>query len=152
MKIAAVTPTSFIDYPGSIAFVLYTQGCNLNCNYCHNPSFIAKGNGRLPWETVFAAISKRRMFIDAVVFSGGEPTIQKTLPARMKQIKEETNLLIGLHTNGLGKAFKEAAKLCDYILLSHPTIKTQQIAKRAKLVKYSKVINNQNIITTAWSK
>ncbi|MDA8223234.1 anaerobic ribonucleoside-triphosphate reductase activating protein [Desulfosporosinus sp.] len=101
MNIAGFVKTSFVDYPGKIASVVFTQGCNLRCGYCHNVSLIDSNhssNGILP-EEVFEWLSKRKGMIDAVVVSGGEPTLQKNLHVFIEELKA-MNLLVKLDTNG----------------------------------------------------
>lgn len=101
MNIAGFVKTSFVDYPGKIASVVFTQGCNLSCEYCHNVSLLDKNDtskGILP-EEVFEFLARRRGMIDAVVVSGGEPTLQKDLFVFVEKLKD-MNLLVKLDTNG----------------------------------------------------
>lgn len=101
MNIAGFVKTSFVDYPGKIASVVFTQGCNLRCSYCHNVSLLDTNhtlNGILP-EVIFEWLSKRKGMIDAVVISGGEPTLQKDLYAFIAELKA-MKLLVKLDTNG----------------------------------------------------
>ncbi len=77
MKIAGINYNSFIDYPGCIAAVVFTAGCNLDCNYCHNHRIIdASRVEPLDTRAVLDELHKRATLIDAVVVSGGEPTLQ----------------------------------------------------------------------------
>lgn len=86
MKIAGFMKTSFVDFPGKIASVVFTQGCNLSCSYCHNADLIeAKEDfrGIFP-EEIFQWLSRRKGLIDGVVISGGEPTLQSNLKVLSK--------------------------------------------------------------------
>lgn len=101
MNIAGFVKTSFVDYPGKIASVVFTQGCNLRCSYCHNVSLIDPNdtsNVILP-EEIFEFLSKRKGMIDAVVVSGGEPTLQTNLHVFIAELKA-MRLLVKLDTNG----------------------------------------------------
>ena len=101
MKIAGFVKTSFVDFPGKIASVVFTQGCNLRCGYCHNPGLLdsrAAAAG-IPPEQLFEYLYWRKDLIEAVVFSGGEPTLQKDLDTFIREVKA-LNLLIKLDTNG----------------------------------------------------
>ena len=101
MNIAGFVKNSFVDYPGKIASVIFTRGCNLSCNYCHNFSLIEERivSTSIQPEEVFAFLSKRKGMIDAVVVSGGEPTLQKNLHAFIEELKA-MSLLVKLDTNG----------------------------------------------------
>lgn len=101
MKIAGIEKCSFVDYPGHLAAVMFTSGCNWNCFYCHNRSIIGEENpapvlnaaGALAW------LKTRRGFLDAVVVTGGEPTLQPDLIDFLRMLRS-TGLLIKLDTNG----------------------------------------------------
>lgn len=101
MKIGGFLKTSFVDYPGKIASVVFTQGCNLKCSYCHNTSLIDPdntGTGILP-EEIFEWLTKRKEMIDAVVVTGGEPTLQPDLKVFIEELKA-MGFLVKLDTNG----------------------------------------------------
>jgi len=121
MKIAGFEKTSFVDYPGKIASVVFTQGCNLSCGYCHNASLIeAKEDfrGILP-EEIFRWLSKRKGMIDAVVISGGEPTLQSNLKVFIEELKA-MKLLVKLDTNGTNPDILRtliADELLDFIAM-----------------------------------
>jgi pyruvate formate lyase activating enzyme len=101
MNIAGFVKTSFVDYPGKISSVVFTQGCNLRCSYCHNFSLIDENDAStiIQPEEVFEFLSKRKGMIDAVVVTGGEPTLQKNLHVFIKELKA-MSFLVKLDTNG----------------------------------------------------
>lgn len=101
MQIAGLQKTSLVDYPAKIATVIFTLGCNFRCPYCHNPNLItAVSSDSLFDETVvFDFLKQRQGKIDAVVVSGGEPTIQKKLKKFFQKIKD-LGFLAKLDTNG----------------------------------------------------
>ncbi len=93
--------TSLIDYPGEISAVLFTQGCNFRCPYCHNPELVDPSQFTQPLDQdeVLSFLSTRRDKCDAVVITGGEPCIQPGLIRFMKNLKE-MDYLVKLDTNG----------------------------------------------------
>ncbi|VVB54952.1 7,8-dihydro-6-hydroxymethylpterin dimethyltransferase [uncultured archaeon] len=101
MRIGGLQKVSLIDYPGKISAIVFTQGCNYRCPFCHNkelvyPEFYEEP---IPEEDVLSFLEKRKGKLDAVVITGGEPTIQKDLPQFIKKIKS-MGYLIKLDTNG----------------------------------------------------
>jgi len=83
--IADFVPCSMIDYPGELAAVFFTQGCNLRCRYCHNPELCKKkGEKSISLDSAFAFLEKRTGKLGAVVLSGGEPTLHKELSIFLK--------------------------------------------------------------------
>lgn len=121
MNIVGLVKTSFVDYPGKIAAVVFTQGCNLRCTYCHNFDLldIKDTPTCLSPKEIFGFLAQRKGMIDAVVVSGGEPTLQKDLPDFIEEIKA-LGLLVKLDTNGTKPDLIKAlidAKLLDYIAM-----------------------------------
>jgi pyruvate formate lyase activating enzyme len=101
MKIGHVQKTSFIDYPGKISAIVFTQGCNFRCPYCHNPELVdtSRYGKTLFMGDVHAFLEKRRGKLDAVVISGGEPALQTGLIAFLQKVKH-MGYLVKLDTNG----------------------------------------------------
>ncbi|OIO24990.1 anaerobic ribonucleoside-triphosphate reductase activating protein [Candidatus Micrarchaeota archaeon CG1_02_55_22] len=99
MQFGGVQKTSFIDYPGEISAVLFTQGCNYSCAYCHNADLIAFKESADESERVIADLLTRKKNVDAVTITGGEPTVQRDLPQFMKRLKDE-GFKVKLDTNG----------------------------------------------------
>lgn len=93
--------TSLIDYPGEISAVVFTQGCNFRCPYCHNPELVdpPRFTHPLDQDEVLSFLGTRRGKCDAVVITGGEPCIQPGLIPFMKSLKE-MGYLVKLDTNG----------------------------------------------------
>ena len=103
LKIAAITPYTSIDYPGCFSAVAFVQGCPWRCRYCHNPHMQPR---EFPpqylhssWEKLMALLKRRQGLLDAVVFSGGEPTLDPALADAMVKVKE-MGFKVGLHTSG----------------------------------------------------
>jgi anaerobic ribonucleoside-triphosphate reductase activating protein len=100
-RVGGVQPLTMIDFPGKIASVLFLQGCNFRCPFCHNPSLVREGmsNDAGSWSDIVAFLEQRRGFLEGVIFSGGEPTLQPSLIEAAAQIKA-MGFQVGLHTNG----------------------------------------------------
>lgn len=97
--VGGLQPLTMIDFPGKLSAVIFLKGCNLRCRYCHNPSLVEQGLGEIAWPEVTSFLTKRRGFLEGVVFSGGEPTFQDSLREAIREVRE-MGFAIGLHTNG----------------------------------------------------
>lgn len=121
-QIAGLQKISLLDYPDKIAAIIFTQGCNFRCKYCHNPELLPQKSferENLSIESVFSFLNKRRNLIEAVVVTGGEPCLQKDLEAFLYRIKK-MNFLIKLDTNGSKPQILQkliSKKLLDYIAM-----------------------------------
>ncbi|MDR0679678.1 MAG: anaerobic ribonucleoside-triphosphate reductase activating protein [Puniceicoccales bacterium] len=101
MLIGGLQKISLIDFPGKIASVIFTQGCNFRCPFCHNGHLVdpAQFGATLSEDEVWDYLSSRKGRLEGVVISGGEPTLQKDLKAFMQKIKE-LGFCLKLDTNG----------------------------------------------------
>lgn len=100
MQVGGITPLTTIDYPGELAAVVYCQGCPWRCRYCHNGHLLPRGlNADIDWREVTGLLQRRIGLLDAVVFSGGEPTVQRGLPAAVGEVRA-LGFKVGLHTAG----------------------------------------------------
>lgn len=101
LRVGGLTRCSANDYPGKLAAVVFCQGCAWRCGYCHNPELQgARARDEITWPEVLAFLERRRGLLDAVVFSGGEPTQQRGLARAMVDVKS-MGFLVGLHTAGI---------------------------------------------------
>jgi pyruvate formate lyase activating enzyme len=101
IDVGGITPFTTIDYPGQLAAVLFLQGCPWRCQYCHNSELIhRRAAPEIPWSSAVKFLQQRKTLIDAVVFSGGEPTLQPGLGMAVRQVKR-MGFKIGLHTAGI---------------------------------------------------
>jgi len=122
MKFSGLQKTSLIDYPNRIASVLYTPGCNLRCPYCHNWRIVVDPQPPfLQEETALKILESRRKYVDAVVVTGGEPTMHKELPRFLKKLKER-GFAVKLDTNGFyPQVLEECLPYVDYVALDVKT-------------------------------
>ncbi len=101
LRIGGLTPLTTIDYPGELAAVVFCQGCPWRCRYCHNGHLIpVQGRKAIAWEEILRFLERRRGLLDAVVFSGGEPTLQfRPLLKALREVRA-LGFKAGLHTAG----------------------------------------------------
>lgn len=101
MNIGGLRKCSLVDYPGKPCAVLFTQGCNFRCPYCHNPQLVdpARFEEPLNPETVGAFLDRRQGQLEAVTLSGGEPTLQPDLAGTAAALRQR-GFAVKLDTNG----------------------------------------------------
>ncbi len=120
MRISNLRKSSFIDYPGLLSAVVFTQGCNLRCCYCHNPHLIGKHvDGLITADEVLSFLQTRRQKLQGVVITGGEPSLQQGLVAFVQAVKE-LGFKVKLDTNGTKSDVIQtllAQDLLDYVAL-----------------------------------
>lgn len=130
MHIAALQKSTFIDYPGTLSAMVFTQACNFRCPYCHNPQLLhAPGSGQPhvageetappTVESVLRFLDSRKNRLQGLVISGGEPTLQPGLPAFCRQVKA-LGYRIKLDSNGSRPQVLQAllsAQLVDYVAM-----------------------------------
>lgn len=139
MIIGGLQKFSLLDFPGHLSAIVFTQGCNFRCHFCYNPSLVLLQSGKskypalprekfrgnagtnnlIPEDDFFVFLGSRAGKIEAVVVTGGEPTIHADLPRFLKKIKA-LGLKVKLDTNGidpamLGRLIK--GKLVDYLAM-----------------------------------
>jgi len=100
VRIGGFQKQSLIEFPGAISAVVFTVGCNLRCPYCHNRQLIEPGLvEEVPEETVFEHLLRNKGLLDAVVLTGGEPTLQEDIAEFLREVKS-MGYLTKLETNG----------------------------------------------------
>lgn len=149
MRLGGLQKNSFIDYPGKLSCVLFLSGCNFDCPYCHNPD-LAKGCPSHPMclkeNNVYDFLEKRKGFLEGVVISGGEPTLQKDLVMLCEKIKT-MGYPVKVDTNGSRpKVIKGLIEkgLIDYLAMD---IKTDPI-QYSPLIK--KDCDSKAIMESIW--
>jgi len=119
MKIGGFQKTTLVDYPGKVASIVFAASCNMRCGYCYNADLACgKVTGANP-DVVLAQLETRKKYVDAVVITGGEPTIWPDLPAFMEKLKAK-GFSVKLDTNGLMPERLEYVfqnRLADYVAM-----------------------------------
>lgn len=101
LPVAGVVPMTTVDFPGRLAMVIFTQGCPWRCPYCHNAAMRPFGvPSAFTWAQINKLLRERRGFLDAVVFSGGEPLCHPGLSCAIRAARHE-GFAVGLHTAGM---------------------------------------------------
>jgi len=120
LQIGGYHPNSFIDYPGKVAAVVFFQGCNFRCPFCHNGQLIPRDRAGIHApQKILARLRERVGQLAGVVLSGGEPTLQQGVPDFCSQLKA-LGYAVKLDTNGsnpdlLGLLL--AHNLIDYVAM-----------------------------------
>jgi pyruvate formate lyase activating enzyme len=120
MKISGMEKLTLLDYPSKTACLIFTQGCNLKCPFCHNSSLLdTNHDGVIDESEVLAYLDKRKGLIDGICISGGEPLLQKDIESFIKEVKER-GFKVKLDTNGSNpKKLKDLIdkNLLDYVAM-----------------------------------
>ena len=157
--IGGVQKTTLVDFPQRVAAIVFTQGCNFRCGYCHNPSLInyeftcanpthndviASNKETKQFHEFLSFLQTRIGKLDGVVISGGEPTLQSGLYDFIKEIKQ-MGFEVKLDTNGTNPKIVECLisdNLLDYIAMDI----------KAPIEKYDVItctkINKDNVLKT----
>jgi len=150
MKFSGLQKISLVDYPERVASVLFTPGCNLRCQFCHNwriatnpqPPFLQEG-------AALEILESRKKYVEAVVVTGGEPCMHKELPKFLVKLKEH-GFLVKLDTNGFfPQTLEQCLATVDYVAMDVKTspekykllgtTDTAPLMRSIELLKASKV-------------
>ncbi|MBD3164165.1 anaerobic ribonucleoside-triphosphate reductase activating protein [Candidatus Woesearchaeota archaeon] len=119
--IKGIQKTSMVDYPGRIAAVLFTSGCNMRCPFCQNPDLVLDNRDipELNTEKILDFLRQRRKWLDGVCITGGEPLLYPDIIELIRKIKG-INLMVKLDTNGLNPGLLKkitSMGLADYVAM-----------------------------------
>ncbi len=171
MLIGGLEKLTLIDYPGKVAAIVFTVGCNFRCQFCYNPMLVwpekikaseqSKNTAGHPRnkeqdsslslyseDDLFHFLKSRQGKLDAVVITGGEPTLHQDLPEFIKRIKD-LGYLVKLDTNGtnpdmIKKLLK--AKLVDYLAMDLKAPAKKYVLVTGVSVNWSKIKESVKII------
>ena len=92
---------SLLEWEDHLAAVAVAGGCNLRCPFCHSWRYVPGLSELAPLdpEDLFRLLKRQRGWIDGVVFTGGEPTLQPGLAGLIRRARS-LGARIKLHTNG----------------------------------------------------
>ncbi|MGC9320760.1 MAG: anaerobic ribonucleoside-triphosphate reductase activating protein [Kosmotogaceae bacterium] len=146
MNFAGMERVSLVDYPGKVALTLFTSSCNFDCAYCHNPELKKLIEEKVGESEVFKYLDKRAALIDAVVITGGEPTLRAhDLIPFVERLKVQfPAVLVKLDTNGWSSdILRKFLDVIDYVAVDlkslnyepFSTVNLKQIQKSIELVK-----------------
>lgn len=152
MRIGGFQKFSAIDFPGKFAAIVFTQGCNFRCPFCHNPELVLpkKFGPLIPEREVLKFLETRKGKLEGVEITGGEPTLQPDLKDFIKKIN--IGFLVKLDSNGSNpEVLEEVLPLVDYVAMDikAPLEKYSQLAgvkvDTGKIMKSIDVIKNSGI-------
>ncbi len=143
---------STIDFEGRIALLFFTQGCNFRCGFCHNPELIPVKDKHMSFEELDAVLDRAgRNWVDGICITGGEPTMQETLPETLAFMKQK-GMDVKLDTQGsFPDMLKKVIEYCDYIAMDYkmPVDKYHEITgvkvDRESIAKSLGLLKNSNI-------
>lgn len=123
MRVGGFLKLSLCDWPGRPAAVIFTQGCNFRCPWCHNPWLVSVDplGPLVPEEEILEWLARRKDLLGGVVVSGGEPTLQPDLAGFLLRLKS-SGLAVKLDTNGSRPAVVREAletKLVDWVAVDY---------------------------------
>jgi anaerobic ribonucleoside-triphosphate reductase activating protein len=124
LRVGGFTRLTTIDYPGELSAVVFCQGCPWRCRYCQNGDLLDSTavESLIDWADIRAFLRGRVGLLDAVVFSGGEPTVQTALGAAMRETRA-LGYKIGLHTSGAyPERLRTLLPLIDWVGLDIKTL------------------------------
>ncbi|MFX0099720.1 MAG: anaerobic ribonucleoside-triphosphate reductase activating protein [Candidatus Hodarchaeota archaeon] len=133
LHVAAIKSLSMVDEPRKSVAVVYLQGCNYQCEFCHNSSLIpmpSEGSNRVDLSKLRDVLYEN-FLIDGIIFTGGEPTLHPNLLGFVKALSEEYSF-IGIDTNGSNPNYLK--KLVPYLSRVSMDIKTS-LENYEKIVK-----------------
>lgn len=153
MKIGGFQKFSLLDYPEELAAIIFTQGCNFRCPYCHNPELVLPEiySPLLKTEEILRFLYRRRQKLTAVVVTGGEPCLQEDLVDLLKILKA-MRYKVKLDTNGASPEMLAKviyAQAVDYIAmdlkaplplyrkLTRSKVKKEDIIRSMELIRLS---------------
>ena len=119
MAIVGIDKLSLLDYEDKVSVVLFSKNCNFRCPFCHNGDSVLGAQEEIDFSDILAFLKTRVGLVDAVVFSGGEPTLEEDLESKIKEVKN-LGYLIKLDTNGTNPELLEKLlddKVVDYVAM-----------------------------------
>lgn len=120
MKIKGIQKLTLLDYPGRLAATVFLGGCNLRCPFCHNASLVVRGGGdEISEDELFEFLESRAGKLSGVCVTGGEPTLNPSLPSFINKIRA-LGYSVKLDTNGTNPDMLEQLirdGLIDYVAM-----------------------------------
>ena len=119
MDFVGIDKFSLLDYEDKVSCILFCKPCNFRCPFCHNGTTVLEAETTIPFDDILDYLKSRKGLIDAVVVSGGEPTLMPDLKEKIIKLKE-LGFLIKLDTNGTNpEVIKDLyeSNLIDYVAM-----------------------------------
>ena len=156
-KVHSIESFGTVDGPG-IRFVLFLQGCHLECKYCHNRDTWDMNSGEYKSvDDIMKKVIDYKNYIipsgGGVTVTGGEPLLQvKFLIEFFQKLKNE-GINTCIDTSGMvviTEDIKEVLKLTDLVLLDIKHIDDEKckklVGRSNKLeLEFAKYLSDNNI-------
>jgi len=155
MLIGGLEKSTLIDYPGKVAAIVFTVGCNFRCAFCHNPELVdpekIKKQPQITEEAFFKFLKSRKGLLEGVCITGGEPTIQSDLIDFIGKIKKD-GFLVKLDTNGshpkvLAKLLEK--RLLDFIAMDIKSSKDKYPEAINKVINLEDISKSVDLIRSS---
>lgn len=123
LNYASVLDYDVTRYPRKVAGVVFLSGCPLECGWCNTPLLLKRESaGEESTDFFLEHFRKSREFIDAVVFTGGEPLMQGNALFELCQRLKAQGFLIKIETSGYyPDALVELLPYVDYVAMDVKT-------------------------------
>ncbi|WP_321429436.1 anaerobic ribonucleoside-triphosphate reductase activating protein [uncultured Methanolobus sp.] len=147
----STVPISTVDWHGKVSIVFFLRGCPYRCPYCQNHELLFESNF-VDTSLLEAEMKKSRPFVSSVVFSGGEPLMQKEAVKYLAGYAKKIGLLVGVHTNGyyphvMAELIKEGLVDKFFIDVKAPLNDAEKYSKAIGCLDYSDIhIDSQKVI------
>ena len=152
MDFVGIDKLSLLDYEDKVAVVLFCKPCNFRCPFCHNGLTVLEAETTIPFDDILKYLQSRKGLIDAVVVSGGEPTLMPDLKEKVKALKE-MGFLIKLDTNGTNpEMIKDLyeSHLIDYVAMDiKNSFKKYPLTAGVKNIDLTKISQSINYLMTS---
>ena len=132
MKFADQMILSSVDYPGQMCYTLFTIGCNLRCEYCHNMELVRGDCDIASNVEILTKLEKQKQNVNCITITGGEPTLQPHLLEFCKLLKTQ-GFNIKIDTNGLNPHILKQLidnNVLDYIAMDIKTYHMNYVTPR----------------------
>lgn len=149
-SIKGYLPITMLDWEGKVATVLFTGGCNFRCGFCHNPDLVLNQESLKPvlFSDIKSYLINKKGWIDGVVVTGGEPTINPELTDILREIRA-LELPVKLDTNGSNPSILQeilSAGLADFVAMDIKTVFDRYPQVVNARVDTSTIIESINLI------
>lgn len=149
MEFVGIDKFSLLDFENRVSIVLFSQACNFRCPFCHNGDSVLNSNTPIDFNEILSYLKTRVGLIDAVVITGGEPTLMPELEERIRKIRD-LGFEIKLDTNGTNpEVLKHLLdkKLLDYVAMDIKNSENSyQITSGCKNVPIEKIKKSIEIL------
>lgn len=119
--IAGTVSSSITNWPGKTSFLVLFAGCDFKCPYCFSSEYLEqKEDFKTDIQNIKREIAENRDFVDAVVFTGAEPCLQRGALLYLAKCCKELKLKTGIETNGSNPEIIKALieeNLIDFVSL-----------------------------------